>query len=529
MKPKGIFLSLVFLLVTATMSFGQTQFWSDGFEHATDPSSGTRTSSLNQGGGGPPYTYYFLRTNGSNIDLFPPVLPETATEYLNVEGEYFWAGEDTDRVRTGSNDQDDKVQHIIWSGIDISGKIGLSFRGFFAANNGQYWQNITGFPEVYDFLEVEYRIDGGTWVRAGGFYADESSGIAGRMREDTNGDRIGDGMLLSRTMQEVTWPITGTGSTLDLRFRASADASGTQEFAIDNFRLFEVLCTPPTITTQPQTQNVCAGDGATFSITATGASAYQWQVNTNTGSGFVNLSNDGMYSGVATTTLTITEVTSAMDGYLYRCVAIEASCETPSNEAELIADLTATTTQTNVSCFGASNGTATVNASGGAGGYRYSWAPSGGTAATATDLSPGDYTVTITDANDCVITRNFTITQPPPLAATTGGQTDVSCNGGSNGSATVNVTGGTGPYTYSWNTSPVQTGQTATNLAAGTYTVTVTDDKGCQTTQQFTINQPAALVASAGSQTNVSCFDGTDGSATVSVTGGTGSYSYSSA
>ncbi len=527
MKPKGIFLSLVLLLVTATMSFGQTQFWSDTFEHATNPSSGTRTSSLNQGGGGPPYTYYFLRTNGSNIDLQAPVLPETATEYLNVEGEYFWAGEDTDRVGTGANNPADKVQHVIWSGIDISGKTGLSFRGLFAANNGHDWQNITGFPEVYDFLEVEYRIDGGTWVRAGGFYADQSSGIAGRMREDTNGDRIGDGMLLSRTMQEVTWSIIGTGSTLDLRFRASADASGTQEFAIDNFRLFEVLCTPPTIDSHPIDQEVCAGDNATFSITVTGASAYQWQV--NTGSGFVDISNGGVYSGVTTTTLTITEVTSAMDGYLYRCVAIEASCETPSNAAELIADLTATTSQTNVSCFGGNNGTATVTASGGAGGYTYSWNTSPvQTTATATGLSVGNYTVTITDANDCVITREFTITQPSPLAATVGGQTNVSCFGGTNGTATVSVTGGTGPGTYSYSWAPSGgTAATATGLSAGTYTVTVTDGNFCQTTQQFTITQPSALVASSGGQTNVSCFGGNDGSATVSVTGGTGSYSYS--
>ncbi|KAF2340781.1 SprB repeat-containing protein, partial [Flavobacterium nitrogenifigens] len=105
--------------------------------------------------------------------------------------------------------------------------------------------------------------------------------------------------------------------------------------------------------------------------------------------------------------------------------------------------LTATLTKTNVLCNQTNNGTATVTPSGGTGTYAYSWSPSGGNAATATGLSPNTYSVTITDANGCSITETVQITEPDPLTATTS-QTDVSCNGGSNGSATVNVTGGTG-------------------------------------------------------------------------------------
>src|SRR5690606_5948486 len=112
--------------------------------------------------------------------------------------------------------------------------------------------------------------------------------------------------------------------------------------------------------------------------------------------------------------------------------------------------LTATTSSTNVSCNGGTNGTATVNVSGGTPAYTYSWAPSGGTNATATGLAVGTYTCTITDANACIITRTFTITQPTALNTTAGSKTDVSCNGGSNGTAMVSPTGGTPPYTYSW-------------------------------------------------------------------------------
>ncbi|WP_424108311.1 SprB repeat-containing protein, partial [Pseudomonas viridiflava] len=85
--------------------------------------------------------------------------------------------------------------------------------------------------------------------------------------------------------------------------------------------------------------------------------------------------------------------------------------------------------QTNVACFGGTNGSATVSATGGTGPYTYSWSPSGGTAATATGLAAGTYTVTVTDANGCTATRAFTITAPPAIVATAGIQTNVLCNG----------------------------------------------------------------------------------------------------
>ncbi|WP_152547384.1 MBG domain-containing protein, partial [Flavobacterium seoulense] len=168
-----------------------------------------------------------------------------------------------------------------------------------------------------------------------------------------------------------------------------------------------------------------------------------------------------------------------------------------------------------------------VSPTGGTPSYTYSWAPSGGTAATATGLAAGTYTCTITDANGCQGTKSFTITQPTALNTTAGSKTDVSCNGGSNGTATVSPTGGTPGYTYSWSPSG-GTAATATGLAAGTYTVTVTDANGCQGTKSFTIAQPTALsLTTGGGKTDVSCNGGSNGTATVSPTGGTPSYTYS--
>ena len=150
------------------------------------------------------------------------------------------------------------------------------------------------------------------------------------------------------------------------------------------------------------------------------------------------------------------------------------------------------------------------------------------TTATATNLAAGTYTVTVTDANGCTTTAQATITQPAAaLAASISNQTNVSCFGNATGSATASPTGGTSPYTFSWNTIPVQTTATATNLAAGTYTVTVTDAKGCATTAQATITQPANALSVHINPTNPACAGVANGSATAVPSGGTSPYTFS--
>ncbi len=179
---------------------------------------------------------------------------------------------------------------------------------------------------------------------------------------------------------------------------------------------------------------------------------------------------------------------------------------------------------TNVSCNGGANGSASVAASGGTEPYAYNWSPSGGTGATASGLAAGSYTVTVTDANGQTATANVTITQPAALSVT-GAQTDVSCFGGSNGSATISVSGGTEPYTYEWSHGSEVTIATASGLAAGRYTVTVTDANGCTVTGTFTITQPSALTATVAT-TPVTTVGGNNGEATVTAAGGTAPYTY---
>src|SRR5690606_14837622 len=99
----------------------------------------------------------------------------------------------------------------------------------------------------------------------------------------------------------------------------------------------------------------------------------------------------------------------------------------------------------------------------------------------------------------------------------------VSCFGGSNGSIDLTVIGGSGSYTYTWSNGEAI--EDLSDLTAGYYTVTVTDANGCTATETITITEPDELVLNY-SPVNVSYFGGSNGSIDLSVTGGTGSYTY---
>ncbi|MGO4549460.1 SprB repeat-containing protein, partial [Paenibacillus sp. 2TAB23] len=134
--------------------------------------------------------------------------------------------------------------------------------------------------------------------------------------------------------------------------------------------------------------------------------------------------------------------------------------------------MSATVSQTNISCNGGSNGSAGIVVTGGTAPYTYAWSPSGGTNATATGLAAGSYTVLVTDANGCTISRTVTITQPATAVSGTTVVTNIACNGASNGSINLTPSGGTAPYTFNWGGGI--TTEDRTNLSAGTYTVTIT-------------------------------------------------------
>ncbi|MDX2173205.1 MAG: T9SS type A sorting domain-containing protein [Bacteroidota bacterium] len=185
--------------------------------------------------------------------------------------------------------------------------------------------------------------------------------------------------------------------------------------------------------------------------------------------------------------------------------------------------LNTATAATNVLCFGNSTGAATVTASGGTSPYTYLWS-SAQTTSVISSLNAGVRTVTVTDANGCISTKNVTITQPASALSTATAVTNVLCFGNSTGAATVTASGGTAPYTYFW--SSTQTTSVITGLFAGARTYTVTDANGCKSFGSINVTQPTSSVTATQSQTNITCLLPL-GTAQVGASGGTPGYTYS--
>ena len=180
-------------------------------------------------------------------------------------------------------------------------------------------------------------------------------------------------------------------------------------------------------------------------------------------------------------------------------------------------------TNTPISCNGEEDATATVNITGGTPPFSILWS-NGATTNTTENLGPGTYSVTVTDGAGCIVSEEISIIDPDPMVATISDVVNPLCYGEATGEATVNISGGTPPYTYLW--SDGQTTATATGLVAGTYSVTVTDLGGCTATGSVTITEPPQIIVEIISQTNPTCYGGNDGSASVSASNGVEPYTY---
>jgi gliding motility-associated-like protein len=178
-------------------------------------------------------------------------------------------------------------------------------------------------------------------------------------------------------------------------------------------------------------------------------------------------------------------------------------------------------TTTNVTCPGAANGSIDLTVAGGVSPYTYLW-NNGTTTQDLTNITGGNYTVIVTDANSCTAAASIVVNEGAPLIIT-GVVTNVPCNGGTTGAVDVTVSGGNAPYTYAWSNGYLV--QDLFGVAAGSYTLSVTDQNGCSATASFTITQPTALLMSA-SVINVTCNGGNNGLIDVTVNGGVFPYSF---
>lgn len=185
--------------------------------------------------------------------------------------------------------------------------------------------------------------------------------------------------------------------------------------------------------------------------------------------------------------------------------------------------------KTDVSCIASNDGSIQVNALGGtitgSGGYTYTWDDGTGNTAFNENLGSGTYCVTVTDESGCQVEECIEIEVPSALVVQSISGTDVLCNGGNTGTTTVNAVGGTGMLTYLWNDPLAQVSTTATNLEAGDYTVTITDENGCTTTADVSISEPALLEVTANA-IDVLCRGESEGSISSIVIGGLEPYEY---
>ncbi len=254
---------------------------------------------------------------------------------------------------------------------------------------------------------------------------------------------------------------------------------------------------------------LCDGIGTALPTGGAGGYTYQWDdAATQTTQGATGLC-PGSYN------VTVTDQNGCSIG------ATSATIGTP-------AAITNTISSTPLLCNGDTDATATASPAGGGGIYTYNWQQGGTdlvppqTSQTAVDLAAGTYTVQVTDQNGCVLIPDDTVViVDPTIISATSSSTPETCDGDADGSATVVPAGGTPVLSVQWDpTTGNQTGNTATNLADGTYTATISDGNGCTLDVPVTVTTPGPI--NSGLVTvSAGCFEDSTGSATVNVTGGT--------
>jgi hypothetical protein len=230
------------LCITFSHVQAQTAFWTDDFETGSPSGTGGPRTPEVSGGVGTPYTSYFVLATGSNISQSVP--------FTGLQGGNYWAGEDHNVAGTGwtaagapANSPLNELS-ITWTGIDISGKTNLSFKGLFAANStNEPWDNmnacLSGVATTNtDYIILQYRIDGGSYTNLLRFYnkGSATNGVHKYLFEDTDNNGCGDGAQLTNVFSEFTKNITGTGSLLDLQLLAYSEGAN-EEWGVDNFRI----------------------------------------------------------------------------------------------------------------------------------------------------------------------------------------------------------------------------------------------------------------------------------------------------
>ncbi|HKR06626.1 MAG TPA: hypothetical protein VJY62_18475, partial [Bacteroidia bacterium] len=335
---------------------------------------------------------------------------------------------------------------------------------FSSGNNLQisFWQN--RHTEVTrDGAWLEYSLDSGlTWSVLGTFKDTNATNWYNDSLYQGNNLHAWDSASNGWRQSTYEWQL-GSWPLVQLRFGFYANATGTMDgIAIDDFAIDSCNISANLITTNISCFN--GNDGLLCASVLGGATPYSylWS-NTSTTQCITNLF-PGIYS------VTVTDSNNCV-------ISISGIVTQPAllNDSIVVTDATC----------GVSNGNIIVYAYGGTGPYSYQWS-NGISTQSITNLSPGIYTVTITDANACIKTDQATVNNIGGPVIVIDSVQNVSCFGGNNGAIYISVSGGTIPYSYIW--SNFNTTQDLQNIPAGTYTITVTDANICMAIASITLS-----------------------------------------
>jgi len=382
------------------------------------------------------------------------------------------------------------------------------------------------------------------------------------------------------TVYQTLNPVTfATADTFDILLQYRTDCCG---LSVADTLPFIIEATPDIAVTGPT--SLCAGAGP-ITLSASGAMAYQWSPATGLSSDtsatvqaqpsatttyqLFALSPSGFCSDQTSYTVTVNDLLltpnsspagcvpngsasvvvsngSSFYDYLWSTGATSNSISNlaPGSYQVEVNDLNTGCSETTVaqvgqtpgtmsaylssitpiSCFGVNDGGAAVAVSGASGNASYNWS-NGATTASIGPVAAGTYSVTITDQAGCEATVQATVPEAPQILPALQSQTTPDCENFA--TAAMTASGGNGPYTFTWNTTPPQSGPVADNLVAGNYVVTVTDQDNCVASTTVSIAGPGSpVLLSIDNIEEASTCTAPDGSATVSATGNGVSYAW---
>lgn len=297
--------------------------------------------------------------------------------------------------------------------------------------------------------------------------------------------------------------------------------SGTYELTLTD----DALCTlvtqvsitePTAISVDFTSMDVLCAGGATGSATASasgGTPAYTYSWSGPNGYSNAGPSISNIIAG--------TYIVSVTDGNT--CLKMDSVSVNQPDSIHL------TFTAPPITCHNGSDGSIDLEIEGGTATYTILWSGPGGFSSSDEDISglaPGNYSATVTDGNGCSTSGNIDITNPATITLTAT-ILNSTCSSGNTGAIDLSVNGGVAPYTFAWSGpgSFSNTNEDISNLAAGTYNVTVTDDSGCDISGTYVVQAPTAL-SSTFTKVNASCNGAANGSITATPAGGTAPYTF---